>query len=180
MSDYRRWRVSGGMYFFTIVTQGRRPLFQDAAHRARLRQAIRQVRSRLPFDIFAIVLLPDHLHTVWSLPSGDANYSTRWRQIKSLFTRSYLQDGNAEAPVTEQRQARDEHGVWQRRFWEHTVREEDDLKRCVDYLHFNPVKHGLVKAVRDWPWSSFHRFVRLSEYDANWGGRTELSEDMYE
>jgi putative transposase len=180
MSDYRRWHVTGGMYFFTVVTQGRRPLFQNADHRTRLRHAIRQVRTRLPFNIFAIVLLPDHLHTVWSLPTGDADYSTRWRQIKTLFTRSYVRDGNAEASITDRRQDRNEHGVWQRRFWEHTVRDEHDLKRCVDYLHFNPVKHGLVTAVGDWPWSSFHRFVRLGEYEATWGGRTDLQEDMYE
>jgi len=180
MSDYRRWHVSGGMYFFTVVTHDRRPLFQEASHRKRLRQAIQQVRTRLPFDIFATVLLPDHLHTVWTLPANGNDFSSRWRQIKTLFTRSFLKDGHSEGSISKRRQARDEHGVWQRRFWDHTVRDEEDLKRCVDYLHFNPVKHGLVSSVRDWPWSSFHRFVRLGEYDLNWGGRPDLHEDIFE
>lgn len=180
MSLYRRWFVEGGTYFFTVVTQGRKALFRDPRNRKWLREAIRDVRGRAPFRVLAIVLLPDHLHTVWTLPRGDADYSGRWRQIKSLFTRSYASAGRPESCISAQRKRRHEHGVWQRRFWEHTVRDEDDLKRCVDYLHFNPVKHGLVAAVRDWPWSSFHRFVKLGEYDLRWGGHAELHDDMYE
>jgi putative transposase len=100
------------------------------------------------------VLLPDHLHAVWELPRGDADDSTRWRRIKSLFTRQWLAA---------------EQGVWQRRFFEHTCRDDDDLKRCADYTHVNPLKHGLVTRVRDWPWSSFHRCVHSGEYPSDWG-----------
>jgi putative transposase len=179
MSDYRRWKVPGAMYFLTVVTEGRRPLFRDEANRTLLGRVMREVAARKPFDVFAMVLLPDHLHTVWSMPRGDADYSQRWRQIKTLFTQGFLASGS-EMPSTAARRKRHEHGVWKRRFYEHTVRDEDDLKRCVDYLHFNPVKHALVPRVRDWPWSSFHRFVALGEYDNDWGGSVDLFEDQYE
>jgi putative transposase len=119
--------------------------------------------------LFAIVVLPDHLHTVWTLPAGDSDYSLRWAQIKEGFTRRFLKSGGAEATRSVSREAHRERGVWQRRFWEHTCRDEDDLKRCVDYLHWNPVKHGLVSRVQDYAWSSFQRFVRLGEYDLEWG-----------
>jgi putative transposase len=104
------------------------------------------------------------------LPAHDANFSVRWGRIKERFTRSFLAVGGEEGQPTDSRQRHRERAVWQRRFWEHTCRDEDDLKRCLDYLHWNPVKHGLVACVRDYPWSSFHRFVRLGEYDMDWGG----------
>ena len=179
MSEYRRWKVEGGTYYFTVVTHNRRPLFSDETNRAHLRNAIRSVRNRRPFRMVAIVLLPEHLHTVWELPRGDANYSTRWREIKTLFTRSYLASGGSDGAISHARKRRDEHGVWQRRFFEHTCRDELDLKRCVDYIHINPVKHRLVKRVRDWPWSTFHRFVKLGQYDINWGGSDELFGDEF-
>lgn len=126
------------------------------------------MRSRNPFSLDAIVLLPDHLHTVWTLPSGDENFSTRWRQIKTLFTKQWLAEGGDEVAQSLSRDIKRERGVWQRRFYEHTCQDEADLKRCVDYLHANPLKHGLVDRVVDWPWSSFHRYVRLGEYGDEW------------
>src|SRR6266568_8209103 len=111
-----------------------------------------------------MVLLPDHLHSVWTLPNGDDGFSLRWQKIKEAFTRRFLQSGGVEGPATQSRLRHRERSVWQRRFWEHTCRNNEDLKRFLDYLHWNPVKHGLVQRVRDYPWSSFHRFVRLAEY----------------
>ncbi len=169
MTDYRRWRVSGGTYFFTVVTEQRRPWLCDESARACLRDAIRVIRRRRPFRIDAIVLLPDHLHTVWTLPTGDSDYSTRWKLIKKRFTLNYLTDGGTEAAANASRRSKGERSVWQRRFFEHAVRDEADRKRCIDYTHVNPLKHGLVERVRDWPWSSFHRYVRLGEYPADWG-----------
>jgi len=169
MADYRRWRVAGGTYFFTVVTEQRRPWLCGEVARRCLRDAIRVVRAKLSFRIDAIVLLPDHLHAVWSLPEGDSDYSTRWRLIKKRFTRNFLKAGGVEGDVSASRVAKGERSVWQRRFFEHTVRDEADMKRCVDYVHVNPLKHRLVGRVRDWPWSSFHRYVRLGEYAVEWG-----------
>ncbi len=123
----------------------------------------------MPVKIVAIVLLPDHLHTLWTLPEGDANYSTRWRRIKVEFTRAYLANGGAEMPPSPSRLRQGERGIWQRRYWEHTVCDEEELGRCVDYVHWNPKKHGHVASVRDWPWSTFHRYVELGEYTHDWG-----------
>ena len=169
MTDYRRWFVPGGTYFFTLVTYQRRHFLTDDMPRRCLREAISTVKRDHPFEIVAIVLLPDHLHTVWTLPNGDANYATRWRRIKEEFTESFLADGGVELPVSESRRKKGERGIWQRRYWEHTVGDEDDLKRCVDYTHWNPKKHGYVTRVRDWEYSTFHRFVELGEYEIEWG-----------
>ena len=170
MSDYRRWRVEGGTYFFTVVTYERRPLLATEAARASLRKAIFQVRQRHPLRVVAIVLLPDHLHTIWELPPGDANYAVRWRQIKTLVTQSLAPILPMAADLSPSRRSRHEKSVWQRRFYEHTCRDEQDVKRLADYIHVNPVKHQLVTRVRDWPWSSFHRYVGLGEYTCDWGG----------
>jgi len=178
MSEYRRWQIAGGTYFFTVVTYGRQRFLTDTLSRQCLRTALRRVRSRLPFKVIAVVLLPDHLHTVWELPRGDAGYGTRWRQIKTLFTSSYQPHMAATRRLSMSRKKRNEQGVWQRRFYEHTCRDEQDLKRCVDYIHANPVKHELVTQACDWPWSSFHRYVRLGEYENDWGG-TELAGDSF-
>ncbi len=169
MPDYRRNFIPGGTYFFTVVTLDRRPILITEAGRACLRAAIGTIRKKRPFDLVACVLLPDHLHTVWTLPPGDPDYSIRWRQIKEQFSRNYHEAGGDEASMTESRLRHRERAIWQRRFWEHTCRDEDDLKRCVDYLHWNPVKHGLVSTVGDYPWSTFHRFVREGEYAKDWG-----------
>ena len=169
MTHYRRNYVPGGTYFFTVVTASRRPIFQTDTTRALLREAIRRIQTKRPFETVATVLLPDHLHCIWTLPHRDSDYSTRWQQIKEGFTRAFLNAGGEEAVTSESRHNRRERAVWQRRFWEHTCRDEDDLKRCVDYVHWNPKKHGLVTNVCDWPWSSFHRFVTEGEYSADWG-----------
>ncbi|MEA1950580.1 MAG: transposase [Planctomycetota bacterium] len=169
MSEYRRCFMPGGTYFFTLVTHQRRSILTSDLGRKTLREAFDKIRVDRPFSIFAIILLPEHIHTVWTLPPGDKDYSTRIRGIKSSFTRAYLANHGEEGVVTESRAARKERAVWQRRFWEHTCRDEDDLKRCLDYIHWNPVKHGLVRRVRDYPWSSFHRFVQTGEYSTEWG-----------
>jgi putative transposase len=169
MSWYRRNYVPGGTYFFTVVTACRRPLFLDEANRELLSQALKKIRAKLPFQTVAMVLLPDHLHAVWTLPAGDARYPRRWRQIKERFTVDFLDAGGREGPRSSSRIRHRERAVWQRRYWEHTVRDEDDLKRCVDYIHWNPKKHRLVQNVVDYPWSTFHRFVELGEYTIDWG-----------
>jgi putative transposase len=126
------------------------------------------VRAKRPFDLVAISLMPDHLHAVWTLPPGDCDYPTRWAQIKEAFTRCFLASGGVDGAPNASRIRRRERAVWQRRYWEHTCRDEDDFKRCIDYVHWNPVKHGLVERVVDYPWSTFHRFARMGEYDIDW------------
>jgi len=170
VTRYLRNCVPGGTFFFTVVTERRRSFLTDRLARNCLREAIREERAARPFDLFAIVLLPDHLHTVWTLPEDDADFSLRWRRIKERFTRAYLSSGAREAERRESRVRHGQRAVWQPRFWEHTCRDDADLKRCVDYLHWNPVRHGLVSRVIDYPWSSFHRFVHLGEYPEDWGG----------
>jgi putative transposase len=169
MPNYVRNRVAGGTYFFTVVAFHRRHILTTDRARPLLRTAMDGVQRKWPFTTDAIVLLPDHLHAIWTLPDGDSDYSRRWAEVKEAFTRSYLRAGGHEGPTSLSRRKHRERGVWQRRFWEHTVRDEDDFKRCLDYVHWNPVKHGLVERVRDYPWSSFKRYVRLGEYDPDWG-----------
>lgn len=161
MSWYRRRYAHGGTFFFTVVAEARRPLFRSEVSRKFLHAAFSECRKRRPFEIVGMVLLDDHLHTIWTLPPDDADYSTRWRKIKEAFTVAYLAAGGTEAPVSDERRARGERGVWQRRFWEHECRDEVDLKRCLDYVHWNPVKHGYVSRAVDYQWSSFHQYVRL-------------------
>jgi putative transposase len=169
MPNYRRLYVPGGTFFFTIVVHQRRPIFTTDLARSCLQSAIDAVRNKRPFDLVAMVLLPDHWHTIWTLPPGQSDYSLRISQIKQEFTRSYLASGGVEAVMTESRRSKRERAIWQRRFWEHYCRDENDLKRCLDYVHWNPVKHRLVKHVRDWQWSTFQKFVEMGEYELNWG-----------
>jgi len=178
MSNYRRSR-EGHLFFFTVVAHKRRQILTTPMGRECLRNAIKEVQDHHPFELTAIVLLPDHLHTIWEMPRGDQNYSLRWRRIKSLFTTKWITAGGKAAAVSHNRVKRRERGVWQRRFYEHTIQDEADLKRCVDYLHVNPLKHGFVKRVCDWPWSSFHRYVKLGEYSANWGSQAEWYGDEF-
>ena len=170
MSDYRRWFVEGGTFFFTVVAYARRPILTTDEGRLFLRKAISSVRPRHPFTLVTNVLLPDHWHLVMQLPTGDDRYSLRMKQIKAEFSDQWLAAGLSEAKVAESQRKRGERGIWQPRFWEHTVCDEEDLERCADYIHWNPRKHELVDRVADWPWSSFHRLVRLGHYGINWGG----------
>ena len=164
MVRYRRNFVAGGTYFFTATLEDRtsRALVD---HIGALRAAFRLTRQSQPFVIDAVVVLPDHLHIVMTLPVADADYPNRWRLIKRRFTDAVVKTG---APVARHRNG--EYALWQRRFWEHTIRDDTDFERHVDYIHFNPVKHGLVARVQDWPHSSFHRYVRSGVVPEDWGG----------
>jgi len=156
--------------FFTVALAERsRTIFVDNIDL--LRESIRQVKSVHPFQIVAMVVLPDHLHSIWTLPSDDCDYSTRWRQIKSGFSRALPPSEH----ISASRKAKQERGIWQRRFWEHTVRDEADLSRCADYIHFNPVKHGLANKVSAWPYSTFHRFVEQGMYSVDWAGDASVT-----
>jgi putative transposase len=165
MTNYRRSFVPGGSYFFTVNLCDRRSRLLIERIGA-LRSAFRDVRTCHPFSIDAIVVLPDHLHAIWTLPDGDADFALRWRLIKSTFSRSLPQGEQ----VSASRRGKGERGIWQRRYWEHVLRDDADYAAYMDYIHFNPVKHGHVSRVRDWPYSSFHRMVRLGVYPHDWGG----------
>jgi putative transposase len=165
MTNYRRNRIVGGCYFFTVnLAERRLSLLTD--HIALLRGAFRYARLRHPFTIDGIVILPDHLHAIWTLPKGDDDFSLRWRLIKSAFSRG-LPAGER---ISASRLRKGERGLWQRRYWEHTIRDDGDFARHMDYVHFNPVKHGYVARIVDWPHSSFHRLVRLGVYPTDWTG----------
>ncbi len=168
MPNYHRF-YEGGTYSFTLVTFNRLPILTSDAAKKILHFAWLDVRKRMPFETVAVSLLPEHLHCVWTLPENDHNYSLRWREIKRLFTKGYLDEVGPGEDRNASRQKRGEAAIWQRRFWEHTIRDQEDLYRHIDYIHYNPVKHGLVKRVADWPWSSFHRFVKMGLYEPDWG-----------
>jgi putative transposase len=165
MTNYRRNFLPGGSFFFTVNLADRN-LSLLVRHIDLLRIAFRDARRRHPFEIDAIVVLPDHLHAIWTLPEDDADFGRRWRLIKSAFSRG-LPGGEC---ISASRVAKGERGIWQRRYWEHTLRDEADFERHVDYIHFNPVKHGHARRVQDWPHSSFHRMVRLGIYPLDWAG----------
>ncbi|MCK1735122.1 transposase [Bradyrhizobium sp. 138] len=165
MTGYRRNFVPGGSFFFTVnLAERRLSLLTD--HVEILGTSFRETHRRHPFTIEAVVVLPDHIHAVWTLPESDADFATRWRLIKSAFSRGLARVER----ISSSRAAKGERGIWQRRYWEHTIRDEEDFVRHVDYVHINPVKHGLVPRVRDWALSSFHRHVRLGNYPADWAG----------
>lgn len=155
MRIYTRTRIAGGTYFFTVNLAERKHGSLLVAHVDELRAAFRLTQRDHPFKIDAIVVLPDHLHCLWTLPQGDADYSGRWQLIKARFSRSLAKIER----ISESRQRRGERGIWQRRYWEHAIRDDRDFERHADYVHYNPVKHGHVAAARDWPHSSFHRWV---------------------
>ncbi|MFC3107123.1 transposase [Undibacterium arcticum] len=168
MSNYRRANIRGGAYFFTVNTLRRMPILTELTMRAALRDAIAQTRLSHPFTIDAWVLLPDHLHCIWTLPQGDANFSARWSMIKRLVSQRCGAEFGA-ADLSASRASRKETGIWQRRFWEHQIRDDNDFSRHVDYIHWNPVKHGLVTRAIDWPYSTFHRYVAGGMYLTDWG-----------
>ncbi len=164
MPDYRRNRVPGGTYYFTVNLLERRSKLL-LKHMDDFRAAVRMVHKNQPFHIDAWVVLPDHMHCVWTLPEGDDDYPARWKAIKTAFSKAI--------PKTERlsavRAAKNERGIWQRRYWEHTIRSDKDYAAHVDYVHINPVKHGLVKQVKDWPYSTFHTLVEQGVYPQDWG-----------
>lgn len=166
MPDYRRAWVPGGTYFFTVALWRRKGNDLLVRHIEALRMAVRKVRAKHPFEIHAWVVLPDHLHCVISLPDGDTDYATRWRLIKSAFSMAVEREGWLSASRIKRR----ERGIWQRRYWEHLIRDEQDLAAHMDYVHINPVKHGLVTRVADWPYSTFHRLVEQEIYPPDWAG----------
>ena len=168
MPIYIRAYVPGGTFFFTLVTYQRQPLLVQLLVRHLLRDAIRSVRTERPFHIDAFVLLPDHLHTLWTLPAGDADFSTRWRLIKHATTRQLMQHITVEIAQSASRCKKQEQPVWQRRFWEHAVRSEEEFSALCDYIHYNPVKHGYARCPHAWPYSSFRRFVHAQRYPLNW------------
>jgi len=168
MSNYRRARVAGGTFFFTVVAYRRQPILCDEPVRAALREAIREVRQSSPFKIDAWVLLPDHLHCIWTLPPDDGDFSLRRSLIKRRVSLAVGAQYRRAEWLNASKLKHRESTVWQRRFWEHSIRDEEDLRRHVDYLHFNPVKHGLVSGASDWPHSTFHRFVEAGIYPADW------------
>ena len=134
-----------------------------------LGEVLREMQQRWPVEINAIVLLPDHLHSIWTLPSGDAEYPTRWAWVKKEFTKRYLATGGVEQPQSDSRREHRRRGVWQRKYWEHSIEDENDFDSHFDYLHWNPTKHGYAKCPSEWPHSSFHRWVRTGVYPRNWG-----------
>jgi len=163
--QYRRNYVKGGTYFFTVNLLNRNKSLL-VEHIDLLRESIRFVKSQRPFYIDAWVVLPDHLHAVLTLPDDDVDYSSRWREIKKRFSKSLPKTEF----LTQTRKRKNERGIWQRRFWEHTIRDDNDYWHHVNYVHFNPLKHGLVSQVADWPYSSFHRAVKQGIYTNNWCG----------
>lgn len=204
MPHYRRARQKNGQYFFTVVTGNRNPVLVHEPIRQALREAIQQVREDLPFAIDAWVLLPNHMHCIWTLPEGDNGYGKRWSIIKRLVsqtvadittphnslvrtahpTQKISKAGNVGCAartvlLTRSQQKRRESGFWQRRFWEHLIRDENDLRRHLDYIHFNPVKHNLSSCAADWPYSTFHRYVKEGMYPMDWGGNKSADKGAF-
>jgi putative transposase len=180
MPNYKRVFVNGGTYFFTVVTYQRVPVFRDDEQTACLKQCIQDVAGLYPFNTEAIVILPDHIHTIWTLPENDADFSKRWMLIKKQFSTHY--SGMNKRTVSQSMLKKRERGIWQRRFWEHLIRDEEDFQLHCDYIHYNPVKHGLVSSPGLWKHSSFTQFVAKGYYPPNWGTLepVKLKEISYE
>jgi putative transposase len=170
MPDYRRAWYPGGTYFFTVNLLQRQENDLLTRHVDLLRQTVRSVRKRHPFKIHGWVVLPDHMHCVIELPPQDSDFATRWRLIKMGFSKA-LSRGEK---LTDVRIRRGERGIWQRRYWEHLIRDEADYRAHMDYVHINPVKHGLVRSVADWPYSTFHNLVVEGVYPQDWAGDGEM------
>jgi len=171
--QYRRAKIKGGTYFFTVVTHNRRQFLCQPENVELLRNAFRYVMKRHPFKIDAFVLLLDHLHCIWTLPEGDEDFSNRWRLVKYYFSLNCEKQYRGD--VSDSRERKNEQTIWQRRFWEHVIRDDDDYAKHVDYIHYNPVKHNLVKSPRDWEYSSFYRYVQAGVYDEMWGAEQDIS-----
>ncbi|VAW87571.1 Transposase and inactivated derivatives [hydrothermal vent metagenome] len=176
MTEYRRAAVEGGTYFFTVNCAERHNNTLLTDNVELLKEVIRKVKNAHPFEIDAMVVLPEHLHCIWTLPVGDSNVGVRWSLIKSGFSRAIPRGERR----SKSRIDRGERGLWQRRFWEHVVRDEKEFAHYVDYIHWNPVKHGWVKRVVDWPHSSFHRYVERGVYPVDWGGHLAFDAELGE
>ncbi|MFA6163847.1 MAG: transposase [Methylobacter sp.] len=176
MRTYIRSRLQGGIYFFTVnlAERGQNDLLLRNIDT--LREAFRHTQQRHPFVIEAIVVLPEHLHCLWRLPEGDDDFSLRWRLIKAHFSR-HIVSGER---VSASRQRKNERGIWQRRYWEHLIRDDIDYQRHFDYIHYNPVKHGYVAKVADWPYSSFHRCVKRGIYPPDWAAPPAIVDQSWE
>jgi putative transposase len=170
MRTYTRARIPGATYFFTVNLAERRGNDLLLRHIRALRESFRITRQEHPFIVHAAVVLPEHLHCLWSLPAGDHDFATRWRLIKARFSRAIP----PREQISSSRRRKGERGIWQRRYWEHVIRNEEDLRRRLDYIHFNPIKHGYVTRAADWPYSSFHRHVRLGLYPHDWAVAIDL------
>ncbi len=166
LSNYRRAKTEGGTFFFTIVSY--QIILCDEILRRKLRDAIKEVQNSKPFSIDAWVLLPDHLHCIWTLPRGDSDYSVSWVMIKRYVTKHCGKDFYNNELMTQSKINRNESTIWQRRYWEHQIRDQEDYNKHVDYIHYNPVKHNLVNNVNDWQFSTFHRYVRDGIYREDW------------
>ena len=163
MVNYRRNFVPGGTFFFTVTLRNRNiSLLTDKV--LLLKEAFQSVKKQHPFKIKAYVILPEHIHMIWELPDGDFNYSIRWKKIKTFFSK-FLVDSGFKFSKTKH----GEYRLWQRRFWEHTIKDMADFENHVNYIHYNPIKHGLVRSLQDWPYSSFHFFVQQGKLEKNWG-----------
>ncbi len=170
MTNYRRLTIGGGCYFFTLVTHQRQHWLCDEPARVNLRSAMRHVQTNYPFTIDAMVLLPDHLHCIWTLPDGDKDYGMRWGLIKRYVTKRCRGLVNTGATISESRWQRREGNLWQRRFWERRIRGEADFQGYCDYIHMNPVNHKLCDRPQNWPSSSIHQLIAQGKYPDNWGG----------
>lgn len=175
MPNYLRYRIEGGCYFFTVnLLERKNTLLVDNIDL--LRESVRLCKQKKPFHIDAWVVLPEHMHCIWTLPEGDADFSNRWKMIKTHFSKGLPKNEK----LSKTRIKRGERGIWQRRFWEHAIRDERDYENHMDYLHFNPVKHGHVMGVKDWSYSSFHYYVKKGVYDENWAGGNSINNEMGE
>ena len=172
MRTYTRAWIQGGCYFFTVNLAQRHSNSLLIDHIELLRRAFKTVQATHPFTMDAMVVLPDHLHCIWRLPKGDDRFDSRWRLIKTAFSRSLVNDES----ISITRQRKGERGIWQRRYWEHVIRDEADWRRHVDYIHYNPVKHGYVERAFDWPHSTFCQFIKREMYEVNWLASPDIVE----
>lgn len=178
MPNYHRVHIKGSTIFITMVSYNRTPIFLNSAARTILHDAWKYTSKKFPFNTNAICLLPDHIHALITLPENDDDYPLRIKEIKRFFTRVYLSRFREVHQRTPSHYDKQESTIWQRRYWEHTIRDEQDYQNHFDYIHYNPVKHGLVNNVSAWEWSSFHQYVDQGVYDPDWGIGFETPNDQ--